>query len=361
MSGRRSISKSISLLGGYLGRSLGSTSENSFATGTDSRLRVLEFESLTQMRWFPESKLLRLSVIWHDRLGIASMPRFGHSSSRSHLASDSTSSRRFVIEEQKIKMREKQNKKAKTGSFNFVQPKSEGRNRSQFHLKSYIPTPSSASAPVLKFRDGNRDKASGHKPQGNVSNARTHPLCQTCGSRFDFDRYGLVQRSSPRQADLILMAGTVTMKMACSLVRLYEQMPEPKYVIAIGACTIIGGMFRIDSYSTVRGVNKLIPIDVYLPGCPPKSKAIIDAITKLLPGGLLATVYHLTRIEDGVDQPEEVCVKVFASRRNPRILSVFWVWKNVDFKERESYDMLGISYDNHPRLKRILMPESWIE
>ena len=101
------------------------------------------------------------------------------------------------------------------------------------------------------------------------------------GSRFDFDRYGLVPRSSPRQADLILTAGTVTMKMAPSLVRLYEQMPEPKYVIAMGACTITGGMFSTDSYSTVRGVDKLIPVDVYLPGCPPKPEAIMDAITKL--------------------------------------------------------------------------------
>lgn len=101
------------------------------------------------------------------------------------------------------------------------------------------------------------------------------------GSRFDFDRFGLVPRSSPRQADLIITAGTVTMKMAPSLVRLYEQMPEPKYVIAMGACTITGGMFSTDSYSTVRGVDKLIPVDVYLPGCPPKPEAIIDAIIKL--------------------------------------------------------------------------------
>ena len=101
------------------------------------------------------------------------------------------------------------------------------------------------------------------------------------GSRFDFDRYGLVPRSSPRQADLIITAGTVTMKMAPSLVRLYEQMPEPKYVIAMGACTITGGMFSTDSYTTVRGVDKLIPVDVYLPGCPPKPEAIVDAIIKL--------------------------------------------------------------------------------
>uniref|UniRef100_UPI0030FE5728 NADH-plastoquinone oxidoreductase subunit K n=1 Tax=Equisetum diffusum TaxID=231682 RepID=UPI0030FE5728 len=101
------------------------------------------------------------------------------------------------------------------------------------------------------------------------------------GSRFDFDRYGLVPRSSPRQADLLITAGTVTMKMAPSLVRLYEQMPEPKYVIAMGACTITGGMFSTDSYSTVRGVDKLIPVNVYLPGCPPKPEAIIDAVVKL--------------------------------------------------------------------------------
>nr|YP_010627443.1 NADH-plastoquinone oxidoreductase subunit K [Christella parasitica]WBK27329.1 NADH-plastoquinone oxidoreductase subunit K [Christella parasitica] len=101
------------------------------------------------------------------------------------------------------------------------------------------------------------------------------------GSRFDFDRYGLVPRSSPRQADLVVTAGTVTMKMAPSLVRLYEQMPDPKYVIAMGARTITGGMFSTDSYSTVRGVDKSIPVDIYLPGCPPKPEAIIDAVTKL--------------------------------------------------------------------------------
>jgi len=101
------------------------------------------------------------------------------------------------------------------------------------------------------------------------------------GSRFDFDRFGLLPRSSPRQADLLITAGTVTMKMAPALVRLYEQMPDPKYVIAMGACTITGGMFSVDSPSAVRGVDKLIPVDVYIPGCPPRPEAIIDAIVKL--------------------------------------------------------------------------------
>lgn len=101
------------------------------------------------------------------------------------------------------------------------------------------------------------------------------------GSRFDFDRYGLVPRSSPRQSDLIITAGTITMKMAPALVRLYEEMPEPKYVIAMGACTITGGMFSTDSTTAVRGVDKLIPVDVYIPGCPPRPEAIFDAVIKL--------------------------------------------------------------------------------
>jgi NAD(P)H-quinone oxidoreductase subunit K len=101
------------------------------------------------------------------------------------------------------------------------------------------------------------------------------------GSRFDFDRYGLIPRSSPRQADLIITAGTITMKMAPAFVRLYEQMPDPKYVMAMGACTITGGMFSADSPTTVRGIDKLVPVDVYIPGCPPRPEAIMDAIIKL--------------------------------------------------------------------------------
>ena len=99
--------------------------------------------------------------------------------------------------------------------------------------------------------------------------------------RFDLERFGMAPRTTPRQADLLITAGTITMKYAPALVRLYKQMPDPKYVMAMGACTITGGMFSVDSPTAVRGVDKLIPVDVYIPGCPPRPEAVIDAIIKL--------------------------------------------------------------------------------
>lgn len=100
--------------------------------------------------------------------------------------------------------------------------------------------------------------------------------------RYDMDRFGAgAFRATPRQADLMIVAGTVTYKMASRVRRLYNLMPDPKYVIAMGACTITGGMFSADSTTAVRGVDKLIPVDLYLPGCPPRPEAIFDAVIKL--------------------------------------------------------------------------------
>ena len=107
-------------------------------------------------------------------------------------------------------------------------------------------------------------------------------MMQTVASNNDIARFGSeIFRGSPRQADLLICAGTITHKMAPALLRLYEQMPEPKYVIAMGACTCGGGMFANTSYSVVKGIDKIIPVDIYLPMCPPKPESLIDAIRKL--------------------------------------------------------------------------------
>ena len=107
-------------------------------------------------------------------------------------------------------------------------------------------------------------------------------MMSVSASDYDIARFGSeVFRGSPRQADLLIVAGTITHKMAPMLLQLYEQMAEPKYVIAMGACTCSGGMFKNASYSVVNGVDKIIPVDVYLPMCPPKPEALIDAVRKL--------------------------------------------------------------------------------
>lgn len=101
-------------------------------------------------------------------------------------------------------------------------------------------------------------------------------------SKYDLDRFGWgAFRCSPRQADLMIVAGTVTKKMASRVKKLYEQMPNPKYVIAMGNCTINGGPFREHSYSVEKNLNKIIPIDIYIPGCPPRPEALIEGILKL--------------------------------------------------------------------------------
>ncbi|MEO6095397.1 MAG: NADH-quinone oxidoreductase subunit NuoB [Fibrobacteria bacterium] len=107
-------------------------------------------------------------------------------------------------------------------------------------------------------------------------------MMATGASHNDWARFGLeVARASPRQADLIILAGTIVEKMGSRLITLYEQMPGPKYVIAMGACTISGGPFFYDSYSVVKGADRLIPVDVYVPGCPPRPEALLFGVMKL--------------------------------------------------------------------------------
>lgn len=100
-------------------------------------------------------------------------------------------------------------------------------------------------------------------------------------SKFDFDRLGTFPRPDPRHTDVMIVAGTITKKMQPAVRRLYDQMPEPKYVIAMGNCAVSGGIFYYDTYSVVRGVDEFMPVDVYIAGCPPRPESLQDGVLRL--------------------------------------------------------------------------------
>lgn len=104
-------------------------------------------------------------------------------------------------------------------------------------------------------------------------------MMTTGSSHYDLDRLGIIFRGSPRQADVLIVAGTVTKKMAHIVRRIYDQMPEPRYVLSLGSCACSGGIFN--TYSTVQGCDSFLPVDVYIPGCPPRPEALLDGIIKL--------------------------------------------------------------------------------
>ena len=136
-------------------------------------------------------------------------------------------------------------------------------------------------------------------------------MISTAASRFDFSRFGFeVMRGSPRQSDLMIVSGTVTKKMIVPIVRLYNQMPEPKYVLAMGACASGGGPFK-EGYNVVSGVDKYLPVDVYVPGCPPTPQALLHgmiALQKKIDGQSLANLDEVPWYGVGPSEPTPVPV-----------------------------------------------------
>ena len=247
-------------------------------------------------------------------------------------------------------------------------------------------------------------------------------MMSTFASRYDLDRFGMITRASPRQSDLMIVAGTVTVKMAERIRTLYDQMASPKWVIAAGSCAISGDHYR-HIYSVVPGVDWVVPVDVYVPGCPPTPEAFIDGILELqnlISKGKIAPTYNAATCTgkdapiktNGVKKEKNLIENRFVNqdeilqyaseykkkgflylkfitatdfeegltltyslsntkinedvelnvnlRDNLEIDSLSNLFTGANWQEREIYDLFGIGFAGHPNLKRIMMPEDWI-
>src|SRR5947208_783650 len=186
-------------------------------------------------------------------------------------------------------------------------------------------------------------------------------MMATGAAHYDLSRFGMeIFRASPRQADLMIVAGRVSQKMAPVLRQVYDQMVEPKWVISMGVCASSGGMFN--NYAIVQGVDQVVPVDVYTPGCPPGPETLMHSILTLherITVGVTPQRFEVVVSLLDMQEGKRVRVRAQVPEREPTLPTLFELFPGTEAMEREVYDMFGIVFEGHPDLTRILMPDDW--